>query len=225
MGRRWKAVRRELGLLSRHRRDGRHNYGFLTLILAVSLTWGGIHTIQSRLRPVVEAAAQMQIHDIVTETVQQTVLRLLDSLTYGDLTVIQRGNDGRIVSLTADTLKMNRLRAELEVSVLEAVRGLRTAGLAVPVGSLLHLDLFWGRGPSIQLRSLWVGTVEASFDSEFDSAGVNQTRHRIWLELQVPVQVMLPGGMLETTVVTRLLAAETIIVGQVPDAYLEVTKQ
>ena len=70
-----------------------------------------------------------------------------------------------------------------------------------------------------------VGTVEASFDSEFDSAGVNQPRHRIWLELQVPVQVMLPGGMLETTVVTRLLAAETIIVGQVPDAYLEVTKQ
>lgn len=225
MGRRWKAVRRDLGLLPRYRRDDPRGYGLLTVLVALALTWGGIHAIQSRLRPMAEAAAQLQIHDVVTETVQQTVLRQLDSLTYGDLIDIQRGSDGQIVSLTADTAKMNRLQTELSASVLEAVRGLRSAGLSIPVGSLLELDLLWGRGPSLQLRSLWVGTVEAVFDSQFDSAGVNQTRHRIWLELHVPVRVLLPGGTMETTVTTRLLAAETVIVGQVPDTYLGLTNQ
>ena len=88
------------------------------------------------------------------------------------------------------------------------------------MGSLLDSDLLWAKGPAVQVRALWVGTVETSFDSQFVSAGINQTCHRIWLNVHVPIKVLLPGGPLETTVETRILAAETVIVGQVPDTVL-----
>ena len=67
-----------------------------------------------------------------------------------------------------------------------------------------------------------VGTVRAEFDSQFTSAGVNQTLHRIWMEVTVPMTLLLPGGRVEVTVETRLCVAETVIIGQVPDTYLQV---
>ena len=65
-----------------------------------------------------------------------------------------------------------------------------------------------------------VGTVSAEFRSDFSQAGVNQTLHRIELEVAVPVTLILPGGQTELTVETGLLVAETVIVGAVPDTYL-----
>ena len=66
-----------------------------------------------------------------------------------------------------------------------------------------------------------VGTVDGEFFSEFTSAGVNQTLHRICLKLTVPLTLMLPGGAVETVSETELCVAETVIVGQVPQTYLD----
>ena len=174
------------------------------------------------LRPMLEAAAQVQIHDQVTSAIQDAVLTDLEarSVTYGDLVTLQKDDSGGIAAITAQATAMGRLQTELGRTVLTAVQGVRTSSLAVPVGSLLDSDLLWAKGPAVQVRALWVGTVETSFDSQFVSAGINQTCHRIWLNVHVPIKVLLPGGPLETTVETRILAAETVIVGQVPDTVL-----
>ena len=65
------------------------------------------------------------------------------------------------------------------------------------------------------------GTVSAEFDSQFSSAGLNQTIHRIWLRIEVPLRVVLPGGQIETMVSSDYCVAETVIVGQVPDTCLQ----
>lgn len=218
MVRRWRAVCRGVTAVSR---GGAWNK-WVTLIVAVTLCFGLIRGLQSRLRPLTAAAVELQIHDQVTQTIQDTAATELARLGtgYSDLVTVQRDESGHILGLTTDTAAMTRLQSSLTSAVLEAVGGLRTSALAIPVGSLTGSDLMWGRGPAIQVRSLWVGTVEAAFESELDSAGVNQTRHRLWLEFRVPVRAFLPGGPVETTVDTRFLTAETVIVGQVPDTYL-----
>lgn len=218
MARRWRAVCRGMTAVSR---EGAWNK-WVTLIVAVTLCVGLIRGLQSRLRPLTAAAVELQIHDQVTQTIQDTAAAELARLGtgYSDLVTVQRDESGHILGLTTDTAAMTRLQSSLTSAVLGAVGGLRTSALAIPVGSLTGSDLMWGRGPAIQVRSLWVGTVEAAFESELDSAGVNQTRHRLWLEFRVPVRAFLPGGPVETTVDTRFLTAETVIVGQVPDTYL-----
>ena len=116
---------------------------------------------------------------------------------------------------------LNRLRVQLVREILEVLEDLDVSRINVPLGVLLDSDLMWGRGPSITARALSVGTVSAEFDSRFTSAGVNQTLHRVWLEVSVPVTVLLPGGQIEVPVETSLCVAETVIVGQVPDAFLQ----
>ena len=118
---------------------------------------------------------------------------------------------------------MNLLRAALVSDVLAALDGVDVSDIRIPLGSLLDLDVLWAKGPALRVHSMTVGTVDAEFSSEFSSAGVNQTLHRIWLQVDVPLTLILPGGPVETQLETRLCVAETVIVGQVPETYLQLS--
>ena len=190
----------------------------VTLTAALVLAGVVIALFQIKLRPIVAQAAQAQVQNRMTAVIDQAVAQSLagDGVGYGDLISIQRDETGTISALTADTGALNQLRLELVSQVLAALNEVDVSMIRVPLGSLVDSELVWARGPAIQARALSVGTVSAEFESEFTSAGVNQTLHRIWLELSVPLTVLLPGQSLETQVDTRICVGETVIVGQVP---------
>ena len=130
-------------------------------------------------------------------------------------------SDGRVSALTSNLGQANLLRAQMLSLVLEAVSELSSEDFSIPMGNLTDIDLFSGRGPDVTVDVLSTGTAKADFAHEFVDAGVNQTLHRILLELEVEVQILLPGETIELPVSTRVCIAETVIVGQVPDTYLE----
>ena len=117
--------------------------------------------------------------------------------------------------------RMNLLRSELTAAILEALEEADVSDIQVPLGSLFDLEPLWAKGPALKARAMTVGTVRAEFDSQLTSAGVNQTLHRIGMEVTVPMTLLLPGGEVEVPLDTRLWVAETVIVGQVPDTYLQ----
>ena len=170
----------------------------------------------------VAAAARYQVRSQVTAAVEQWAARDLQErgVDYSDFVTITRNEAGEITALSADMARLNLLRAELSAHLLERLEDSQLE-LTVPVGSLLPIEPTWARGPELHLRALALGTASAEFESEFTSAGINQTRHRLWLELSVPVTVLLPGGGEELTVDSRLCVAETVIVGQVPQTWFQ----
>ena len=87
------------------------------------------------------------------------------------------------------------------------------------IGNLILPELFSGRGPGIPLMVLSISTSDASFRNAFTSAGINQTRHRIILDVDVHVSILLPGLTTYTKVSNEISVAETVIVGGVPDTY------
>ena len=177
--------------------------------------------MQTKLRPMVAQAAQSQVQNTIVTIMDQAVAESLDngSVEYEDLVSIQRNGQGEIISLTTDSGAMNQLRLELVSDVCQALDGIEISELKIPLGSLLDSELVWARGPYITARALWVGSVSAEYESDFSSAGVNQTIHQIWLDLSVPVTVLLPGESLAISVQTSICIAETVIVGQVPQFY------
>lgn len=202
-------------------RDNFHP-AILTLVVGLILAWSVIQGLEVRLRPVVETVAQTQIQNTITVVIEETVRKDLTrrGVSYASLVDIQRENDGRITSLTTDMAALNLLRNGLMEELLETLGGMDVSTVQIPLGSLFDSELVWARGPTIYARAMSVGTVSAEFQSEFSSAGVNQTLHRIWLKVSVPITVLLPGSRVEAPVESCLCIAETIIVGQVPDTYL-----
>ena len=137
------------------------------------------------------------------------------------LVLTLRGEDGAITAVTTDTAALNRLRAQLLGAALAALDGVDVTQIQIPLGSLLDFDLLWGLGPTVKVHAMTVGTAAGEFSSKFSSAGVNQTLHRISLELEIPLTLMLPGGRAEAVCRTDVPIAETVIVGRVPDTYLQ----
>ena len=194
----------------------------LTWLVAAAVMCAAVRLTECALRPVLAAAARYQVRSQVTAAVEQWAARDLQErgVDYSDFVSITRNEAGEITALSADMARLNLLRAELSAHLLERLEDSQLE-LTIPVGSLLPLEPTWARGPELHLRALALGTASAEFESEFTSAGINQTRHRLWLELSVPVTVLLPGGGEELTVDSRLCVAETVIVGQVPQTWFQ----
>ena len=195
----------------------------LTWLVAAGVMLCAVRVTERALRPMLAAAARYQVRSQVTAAVEQWAARDLQErgVDYSDFVTITRNDAGEIVSLSADMAALNLLRAELSAHLLRQLEDSRSLDLAVPVGSLLPFEPTWARGPDLHLRALALGTASAEFESEFTSAGINQTRHRLWLRLSVPVTVLLPGGGEEVAVDSRLCVAETVIVGQVPQTWFQ----
>ena len=194
----------------------------LTWLVAAGVMLCAVRVTERALRPVLAAAARYQVRSQVTAAVEQWAARDLQErgVDYSDFVTITRNEAGEITALSADRAQLNLLRAELSAHLLERLEDSQLE-LTVPVGSLLPIEPTWARGPELHLRALALGTASAEFESEFTSAGINQTRHRLWLRLSVPVTVLLPGGGEEVAVDSRLCVAETVIVGQVPQTWFQ----
>ena len=194
----------------------------LTWLVAAAVMCAAVRLTECALRPVLAAAARYQVRSQVTAAVEQWAARDLQErgVDYSDFVTITRNEAGEITALSADMARLNLLRAELSAHLLERLEDSQLE-LTIPVGSLLPIEPTWARGPELHLRALALGTASAEFESEFTSAGINQTRHRLWLRLSVPVTVLLPGGGEEVAVDSRLCVAETVIVGQVPQTWFQ----
>lgn len=190
----------------------------LALVVAVVLACSLVAALEERLRPVLLTAAQTQTKNSVTAVLEQAIFAELErqKIGYSDLIHVERGTDGSITAITTDAVQMNRLRSALMDELLSSVSKIDETAISVPLGSLVDSELLWGRGPTIKVHSFIVGSVTSDFESEFSTAGVNQTLHKIWLSVCVPTMILLPGQQIEVAVQTKLCVAETVIVGKVP---------
>jgi len=195
----------------------------VTVLVALAVLGTAIRCFELKIRPVVCEIARTQIqnqfHGVLVRAVTEELTA--SQTSYADLVSIQRGEAGNILALSSDVIRMNQLRGQISEKILAALEAIDVSVIQIPLGSLFDSELLWARGPALCARAMSVGTVSAEFDSQFSAAGVNQTVHRICLDVQVPITVILPGASVETTVFTQVCIAETVIVGQVPDTYLQ----
>lgn len=192
----------------------------LTALLGVGLAILVIHQLNLRLGPILLELAQTQTANHITAAVDAVVAE--QAVAYTDLVTLERTENGDIVALTSNMAHANILRAQLLETALDALSGVEAMDLEVPLGTILDWDIFSGLGPGVDARVVFTGTATAEFENEFSSAGINQTCHQIFFHINADISVLLPGQQLQTTTGTRICVAETIIVGKVPETYLQI---
>lgn len=185
---------------------------------------GGIIALDMGIRPMVREAAASQTQIAVNRMIQRAVLEVLeeDGLRYQSFVTLQQSQSGETTALTTDTVLINRLQGELLERILQTLQQYRELKLELPLGSLTGIQFLAGRGPQVTLQLRPVGLVKTKIINQFDEAGINQTRHRIQLQVTVDMLSLLPGYRISSQAQSNVILAETIIVGLVPDAYTEV---
>lgn len=193
---------------------------FMVAVLALALIVL-LLVAASHLKPILTSLATVRVSNTVTRIVNAAVNETVyeGNVDYDSLMALEKDNEGRIVAVKSNMAEFNRLQSAILANVLERMSEVDTRELSIPVGTLTGSPLLAGRGPAITVRMQSVGTPSAHFENAFTDAGINQTRHRIMLVVDVSVGILLPGFSTGTRVSNSFAVAETVIVGVVPESY------
>ena len=179
--------------------------------------------LERNLTRVVLTLASAKAEVLAVQALNQAAEALIaDGISYDSLVHVTLGEDGSVRLLQANTAGMNSLASRASLTAQAKLEALQDQTVSVPLGSALGVTLLAGTGPRIQVHMLPVGAVVTAYETEFTSAGINQTRHRVLLTMRAQVRLVLPTGASGVEAVTQVAVAESIIVGQVPDSFVNV---
>lgn len=200
------------------RRYGR--FWFWSILVTVALVWITV-VIYSRITPISKAMASSKAQTLAVTTVHNAVNDRLakDNVTYDKLVDFTIDKDNNIKAIKLNIIKINSLKATLVNDIAESITNIDSSKISIPLGNLTGNELLQGVGPRIKIKLLPIGYSSIDVKSSFTSAGINQTKHEVYLEINTNISVILPLGITSATAKTTILVAETIIVGNVPQTY------
>ena len=175
------------------------------------------------MKPILTNLAAASVSNTVNRIVVTAVYDAVSAgeVDYDDLVHLEKDQSGHVAAVRSDMAAFNRLQSRIADSILQRLSEVSTRELEIPVGTLTGSSLLAGRGPCIRIRMQAVGSTTAKLRNAFTAAGINQTKHQILLDVSVAVDILLPGDTLRTEVTAQVPVAETVIVGAVPDTYLQ----
>ena len=143
------------------------------------------------------------------------------NIQYDRIVYFEKDLDGRITALKTNMSEINRLKTDILNIINDEILALDTLDIGIPLGSLFFPELFSGKGPLIPVHILSIRNSDAVFSSTFSHAGINQTMHELTMEVSVDVAVLVLGETSSFTVNSEVVVAETVIVGEVPNTFLQ----
>ena len=202
------------------RLTGRQRVGIWLTLLVLALL-AAVVSLLWHLKPVMTSMATARVSNLVNRIVSAAVNEAVEngSIDYQNFVIFEKDETGHITALRSNVAEVNRMQGQITDEILHRLSEVATSELEIPLGTLTGSALLAGRGPSLFVRMQAVGSASAAFRNQFTAAGINQTRHQIFLDVDVYMSILLPGMKTSTRVSNELAVAETVIVGGVPDTY------
>ncbi len=196
----------------------------IKLIAAGMVMTGLLVILDLSFRPVIETVNAYKCHELVSRLINDAVSAEIENENagYSKLVNLTANAEGEIMSLESNVMNINKLKTRIVHRLEREIARLPDVDIQIPIGTLLGIQLLHGKGFGVGMTVQPVGYASASIISEFSEAGLNQTLHRIVIEIDADVDAIIPGYSTRVPVKTTIVAAETVIVGRVPNAYTHV---
>ena len=177
--------------------------------------------------PIIREIATTRVSNESSFAINRAIVRQIEDndIDYDRMILLEKNDQGGISAIKTNMAEVNRLKTEILSMVDEEVLELSVNEIGIPLGSVILPEFFSGKGPTLPVRVLSVSTSDASFESLFSQAGINQTRHQIMLTVSATMTVLTPLGTQNVTAESQMIVAETVIVGSVPNTYMQVARQ
>ncbi len=183
---------------------------------------GLVVLVQVNVTNVLKSISEASMRSITTVAVNDAVYYTLsDQIRYEDLVTVDRGADGNIQAISANSFQINRIARDTAYMSQQNLKKMSEDGIEIPLGAFSGIEAWAGFGPRINIKIIPISNVECRFVSEFESAGINQTKHSIYLEIVADISIIMPSGTSNFASLTPVLVCESVLVGKVPDTYLQ----
>ncbi|MHC6180683.1 sporulation protein YunB [Clostridium sp. JNZ X4-2] len=187
--------------------------GFILIILG-----SGIYFVNAKISPAIVTAADVQTRAIITETINSVIIEEYSKqFDYKNIIDIEKDKQGNIVMIRANTLKMNKIACDVAIKCQQRLKDIGKVGLKLPLGYVMENNLLAFFGPSITIKMQPVGYIETKYLSSFESVGINQSRHKIYVQVNTNMRIIIPLRIEDIKVKNEVPISETIILGKVPE--------
>lgn len=174
----------------------------------------------SAIMPIFETQCEIEAKSLATIISNSKAAQVMKLYEYKDLVSVMKDNNGNITLIQANVIPINEMISKVAVDIQEDLNNSDNNMFYIPLGSFTGSKIFSGIGPKIKFKVASAGEVETNFRSEFKEAGINQTLHRLYLEVTCKVSILTPFNTIQREITNQVVVAENIIVGTIPNTYL-----
>ena len=193
------------------------------LLFILSFFIGSFLYIDRTLRPTITVLAETKALEIANKSINKSVSEVVKGqINYTDLVNVQMDSEGKITMLQANTVLMNSLASDIALEIQDELKKIKSTSSYIPIGTALGSPILAKYGPQIKVSIEPIGTVYVDFKTKFESSGINQTRHTIYIEANTKVKVVIPLTTSTQEVNVQIPVCETIRVGDVPQSYVNI---
>lgn len=206
---------------TRHKRAFRF---WMFLLFFFGCLLGGFWLFEAHFAAIVrdtaETAVKAKAAYIINDAIAEQTAK--DKITYDSLVTFEKDKNGSITALKTNTTAINRFKSALSLAIVNALEQTEAVGFEIPLGTILQSELAAGKGPMVRVHILPIGTVETRVKNSLESAGINQSCHRIYICVRAELVVVTAATRQTTFVETEVCVAETVVVGNVPGYYADI---
>ena len=199
----------------------KRNKHIIWIVLVIFVVIYIFRYIDKNIKPTLVAISEIKAKAMATEVINNSVnLRISDDIDYKDLIFVKYDDNGKVTLMQANTIVMNSISSDVASEVQKQLKEISQSKVDVPLTNAFDTQLL--KLPSINMEIIPEGAVSVDFATEFQESGINQTRHRIYLIVETNIKIIVPLVSEEIKISTNVPIAETIIIGDVPEQYINV---
>lgn len=196
----------------------------IKFLIALILVFGAILTYYYlRVAPLVTNIVIENTRMKVSEAIDDMTDRQLQNTNYEDFVIVRYDNEGKMTFFQVNSINVDLFARKVTALIREEMSKFENDGINIPIGTVSGIPFLSDLGPEITLNILNLGVVDADFTSEFISAGVNQTVHRLYMKIIVNMKIILPGYSLSFDNSSTVIICESVIVGDVPFGDIQIS--
>ena len=192
-------------------------------LVFIVILFASFFVLRSKYRLTIRDLAETSVKNATSDLANDAIAKQIENgnIQYDRIVYFEKDLNGRITALKTNIGEINHLKTDILNIINGQILALDAADIGIPIGSLFLPEFFSGKGPTIPVRILAIRNSEASFTSNFYQAGINQTLHQLIMEIEVDAAVLVLGETSSFSISSQVVVAETIIVGDVPDTFIQ----
>lgn len=195
---------------------------YMSILAIMVVVLAGLLGFRVKYDSAIQSLTQTQVINTTSDLINDAIDLQIEkgTIQYDRIVYFEKDLNGRITALKTNMSEVNRLKTDILNLINDEILALDTSDIGIPIGSLFFPELLSGKGPVIPVQIMSIRNSDAVLFSNFEEAGINQTIQRLSMEVSVDVTVLVLGKTNNFTVASQVVVAETVIVGQVPETFL-----
>lgn len=172
--------------------------------------------------PIFDTLCENEAKSLATLIVNEQARNIMNEHSYDEIFTIEKDTNGNVTMINSNVIPINEIISEVAIKIQEEINKQGRKDIQIALGSFTGIKLLSGRGPGINIRISTIGNVETDLRSEFEAQGINQTLHRIYLQVKCEVSILTPFKDITKDITNQVLIMENVIIGTIPDTYYNI---